>query len=432
MRRAIPDITYAGWAIVAAVATLIIIGTASIYVTDTHYVTGHDGPANALKQAARVLVGLGLAGLVLHVGYHRVGRFAYGIFALSVVLLLPLLAARVLHTSFGGLITPRNGAYRWIQVPGLLIQPSEVAKLAFVVALAWYLRHRKHHQRFGGLLIPILVATVPLALILVEPDLGTALLLVPVMFVMLFAAGANVWHLGGIAIAGLAVVPFAWRHVEDYQRLRVTSLVLQSEALRRAVIENPDQYAAIATKRQALEWAASAGYQLVYSKNAIGSGGVFGQGFGRGVYVENPLLPDRHNDFVFALVAHQWGLGGALLVLTCYGVIIVAGARIASMTAEPFASVLATGLVALMASQATINIGMAMGLLPITGMTLPFISYGGSSLLISFVAVALLISVSQHRPYLLTHDPFVFRREHHEGLHAPCWREADSSGRAAV
>lgn len=426
MRRAVPELTYPGWAIAAAIGVMLCIGIASIYVTDTHYVSGHDGPANALRQMLRVLVGAALACAVLFAGYQLIGRFAYALFVLSVLLLLPLLLAKELGMTFGGLITPRNGAYRWIAVPGLLVQPSEVAKLAFVVALAWYLRHRRNLRRFGGLMVPFLAASLPLGLILLEPDLGTALLLVPVLFVMLFAAGARLRHLAVIVGTGLALAPFLWQHAHDYQKLRVSSLLLQSEPLRRAVAAAPERYESIATRRQALEWAASTGYQLVHAKNAIGSGGWSGQGWGRGAYVENPLLPDRHNDFVFALVAHQWGLAGASTVLLCFSVIVIAGLRIAAQSVEPFARLLAVGISALLGSQVIINVGMAIGLLPITGMTLPFISYGGSSLLVSFVCAALLISVSQHRPYVLTRNPFVFRREHHEGL---CGHgEAQSAG----
>ncbi|MCH7632601.1 MAG: FtsW/RodA/SpoVE family cell cycle protein, partial [Planctomycetes bacterium] len=141
---------------------------------------------------------------------------------------------------------------------------------------------------------------------------------------------------------------------------------------------------------------------------------LFGHGWGKGIYVDTSLLPDRHNDFIFAIVAHQWGLIGCLLVLACYVVIVIAGVRIASVTTEPFARLLAVGIVTLIATQAFISVAMSVGLMPITGMTLPFVSYGGSSVLCNFVAVALLISVSQHRPYLLTRKPFVFGREETE------------------
>lgn len=424
MRRATYDLTNPGWAIGSAIGLLALIGIASIYVTDTHYAGGHDGPANAAKQAVRALLGFFLAAVVLKIGYQHVGRYSYTIFLVCLAALVPLIVAKVSHSNFGGLTTPRNGAYRWIQLPGILLQPSEFMKIAYVLALAWYLRFRKNVGGFGGVLLPVIVSAAPIALILLEPDLGTALLLVPVLFTMLFVAGAKKRYLAVFVLTGLTAAPFAWGYIESYQRLRVTAVLLQSDELRKAVIENPQAYTGLATKRQAMEWSASAGYQLVQSKNAIGSGGIWGNGWGKGVYVENTLLPDRHNDFIFAIIAHQWGLIGCTLVMACFAAIAVAGARIASVTTEPFARLLAVGLVTLITSQAIVNTGMTMGLLPVTGMTLPFVSYGGSSLLCNLIAVALLISVSQHRPFLLTSRPPAFTREQTERVHGASYADA--------
>jgi cell division protein FtsW (lipid II flippase) len=297
------------------------------------------------------------------------------------------------------------------------MQPSELMKIAYVLALAAYLRYRKNYRRVGGLLFPVVLSVVPFGLILLEPDLGTALLLLPVLFSMLFMAGARVRHLVIIVLVGIAGAPVAWTQIRGYQRARVTAVLLQSDRLRKAVIDEPDRYRLLASKRQAIEWAASSGYQLVHSKNAIGSGGVLGHGWGRGVYVRGSQLPDRHNDFIFAIIGHQWGLWGCLLVLVAYAAIVLAGLRIASATADPFGRLLAVGVVGLVATQVLINVGMTVGLAPIAGMTLPFVSYGGSSLLVNFVAVALLVSVSQNRPYLLATRPFEFMREERARAH---------------
>ena len=408
MRREVSDLTPAGYALLAAVAVLLGIGLATIYVTDTHYVSGHDGPRNAARQAVFILVGAFAGILVLRVGYQTIARHAYIIFIAGVLLLLPLFFAKVLHTTFGGLTAPRNGAYRWIHLPGYQLQPSEFIKVAYLVALAWYLRYRKNYLRFTGLLIPFAISFIPLTLILLEPDLGTVLMLLPVLFAMLFAAGARLLHLGIIVLLGAAAVPLLWQKLEPYQRLRVTALLLQSDVLRQAVIDEPERFSHLATRRQAVEWSAGSGYQLVQSKNAIGSGGILGHGWGEGIYASTSLLPDRHNDFVFSVVAHQWGFVGAMVVLGCFTVIVLVGLRIASATTEPFARLLAVGVVTLFATQFVINAGMAGGLMPVTGMTLPFVSYGGSSLLTNFVAIALLISVAQHRPFLLSVRPMEF------------------------
>jgi len=406
LRRSITNLTRPGWAIMAAATVLALIGLASVYVTDTHYVAGNDGPINAAKQCVFIAISLLMFATIVRLGYERIAQSSYVLCGLAVVALVPLLVAKVLHADFGGLTSPRNGAYRWIHLPGFQFQPSEVFKIAYVLALAWYLRYRKNYQRFTGLCVPFALSAVPLALILLEPDLGTVLLLVPVLFSMLFLAGARKRHLVVIGLVGMAAVPLAWNSLKPYQRLRVTAVLLQSEELRHKVIEHPEKYTFLATKRQALEWAASSGYQLVHSKNAVGSGGLFGNGWGRGVYVSHELLPDRHNDFIFAIICHQWGLVGAMVVLLCYLVIVAAGLHIASATAEPFGRLLAVGVVTLVAAQTMVNICMALGMLPITGMTLPFVSYGGTSFITCMMAMALLISVSQHRPFLLADKPF--------------------------
>lgn len=410
MNRIRLNLTQPGWAIVLAIAVLMAIGISCIYVTDTHYVAGHDGPANAAKQCIRAVISTVAALVVLRLGYQRIARYAYALFFLAVLLLIPLLVARMLHANFGGLTAPRNGAYRWLHLPGFPLQPSELMKVAYVLALAWYLRYRKNYRRLGGLLVPVACSALPVGLILLEPDLGTALLLVPVLFSMLFVAGARIRHLLLIALIGVAAMPLAWGQIRGYQRARVTAVLLQSESLRRAISRDPQRYRLLATRRQAIEWAASSGFQLVHSKNAIGSGGILGQGFGKGVYVRSSLLPDRHNDFVFAIIGHQFGFVGCLLVLLCFLVIVMAGVRITSATPDPFARLLAVGVTSLTATQVLINVAMSVGLMPITGMTLPFVSYGGSSLLTNFVAISLLISVSQSRPYLLATRPFEFAR----------------------
>jgi rod shape determining protein RodA len=417
MRRPVRDLTQPGWAIFIAVGVLLSIGLASIYVTDTHYAAGHDGPRNAARQAVYIAMAAALAGAVIYIGYQNVARFSYALFALAVLLLLPLFVAKVLHTTMGGVTPPRNGAYRWIQLPGFQFQPSELFKPAFVLALAWYLRYRRNYRRFAGLLLPFLIAGVPLGLILVEPDLGTVLLMMPVLMAMLFVAGARMLHLGAIIALAIAAVPLAWGQIQGYQRARVTAVLLQSEGLREAVLAQPEKYSFLATRRQAMEWAASSGYQLVQSKTAIGSGGASGNGWGEGPFVTHPLLPDRHNDFIFAIVGHQWGLLGCLLVMACYAVIIVAGMLIASATTEPVGRLLAAGVTTLIACQAIVNMAMATGLAPTTGMTLPFVSHGGSSLLSLAVCLGLLVSVSQHRPFMLAANPFEFSRRGAEAGH---------------
>ena len=409
MKRPSREFTQPGWAIIFAVGVLLIIGIASICASKTVHVGGRDvnSSAFAIKQALIALVAMAGSMVILRIGYLRIARYSYLIFALCILLLIPLILAKLFHTSFGGLVPHTRGACRWIRFPGIPLQPSELMKVGYILALAWYLRYRKNYRGFSGLASPFLISVVPMVMILKQPDLGTVLLFFPVLFGMLFVAGAKIKHLGIIIFAGIVIAPFMWNKLHDYQKARIAAVAMQSETLRKNIAADPEKYAFTGVSRQeAREWKASSGMQLVRSKAALGSGGIFGQGWGQGTYVEYNFLPDRHNDFVFAIVGHQWGLMGCLVVLTCFVVIVVAGVEIASVTTEPCGRLLAMGVVCLISAQVLINVGMTIGLMPITGMTLPFVSYGGSSLLTNFLAIALLVSVSQHRPFSLAKKPF--------------------------
>ncbi len=403
MKRPITDLTRPGWIILAAVGVLALVGVVSIYGAES---VRPGRPTFTIKQMLFLGVSAGAGVLFLKIGYRRIAQYAYPIAILAVALLVPLTIAKMAGIELGGLLSPRRNVYRWISLPGFNFQPSEIMKLAYILALAHYLRFRKNYRRFSGLLLPFGLTMIPLGLILSEPDLGTALLMMPVLFVMLFLAGAHLKHLALIALVGVVCVPIV---AKPYQIARITTLLMQSETFREQVTENPDRYEFLGLNKQSVaNWRQGNGWQLIHSKAALGSGGVLGQGWGKGTYVDYRFLPDRHNDFVFSLVGHQFGLLGCLVILGCFAAIIVAGATIAMATIEPEGRLLAVGVVALLAAQVTSNISMTVGLMPITGMTLPFVSYGGSSLLANSMAVALLISVSQDRPFLLSPKPFEF------------------------
>ncbi len=403
MTRGTLDLTQPGWVVATAVAVLCLVGVLSIYATDA----GEEGaPWNTIKQGIYLAASAIAAVIVLRIGYHNIARHAFLIFVVVLLMLVLLAAAKVLNFEFGGLVPAKRNAYRWILLPGLQFQPSEFMKIASILALAWYLRFRRSYRSFWGMLLPFIILAIPMGLILMEPDLGTTLLMIPVPFVMLFMAGAKKRHLAAVVLVGVLCMPLVWAKMQPYQRMRIVGVFLQLDSLRSRVIANPEEYAHLCTKRQALEWEADSGMQLVGSKAALGSGGLFGQGWGHGTYVKYDFLPDRHNDMVFALVGHQWGLAGCLLVLACYVAIVVCGIEVAAESPDPLGRLVAVGVVTVVAAQVIINVGMTQGLMPITGMTLPFVSYGGSSLLTNFVGVALLISVSQKRPFLLYNKSF--------------------------
>lgn len=400
------------WSLLLPVVLLCVLGILTIEAT-AGIRTGW------LAAAARnqlIYAGMGLAGMgaVLLVGYQRLGRWALPLFVLGVVLLAWLVVDHL------PLVAEQRNSRRWLKLLGVQIQPSEIMKIAYVLALAWYLRYRRSYRTLPGLIAPFLITLVPMGLILKQPDLGTVLLFLPVLFVMLYVAGAKLKHLAVIVLLGVLCTPVFWFKIRDYQRLRIAGVVLQSTALRDYLRDRPelwDQFASPGTdqdrwRAELNKWESRAGYQLVHSKAAIGSGGATGTGWGRGIFVEyNLLLPEKHNDFIFAMIAYQWGLIGALGVVLCYLVLIVVGCDVATLTNEPFGRLLAVGLATMIGVQAFTNLLMTVGLGPVTGITLPFVSAGGSSLVASFLMLGLLMSIAHRRPMLIARKPFEFDEE---------------------
>ena len=350
-----------------------------------------------------VFIAMGFAALVAVnlVSYRRLGRVAYWIYAIVLALLAVLLVDKFIDLPFVSVI---NGARRWLRIPigpaSLNIQPSEICKPAYVLALAWYLRYRSNYRSFKALIGPFALTLAPMVLILLEPDLGTVLLMMPVFFVMLFVAGTKVRHLAIILLMALAVSPLMWFKMQPYQRLRISSVLLQSEWLREKAERHPMLGrvlvgANFSTKRWKNDW----GYHLIRSKYAVASGGTAGYGFGKGPFVKYNFLPERHNDFIFATIAQQWGFFGCITVLALYLIILWCGLEISIANPDPFARLLATGIVSVFAIQVIVNITMTLGLMPITGLTLPFLSYGGSSLTVSMACIGLLNNVGRRRPF---------------------------------
>jgi len=403
----IPRPTMHGWGLLLPVVGLCLMGILTLQAI------GED----AVRQVQ--LICFALVGLLaaLGVGYHRIGRFSYALFVFGLILLACLVLDRWVDLPF---VPVRRFTRRWICIPGLPeLQPSEMMKLAYVLSLAWYLRYRRNYRTLGGLIAPFAISLVPMGLILMQPDLGTVVLFSPVLFAMLFVAGAKLKHLAVIILLGILAMPLFWLNIKDYQRVRITSVFLQNDALREHLEKHPERWDWFRPRhtepslwRQGLvKWETGAGYQLVHSKMAIGSGGLWGNGWGKGVYVQYNRLPERHNDFIFAMIAHQWGLVGSLLLIFCYVVIAVLGFDVATVTNDPFGRLLAVGLSTLLVVQTLTHLCMTVGFGPITGVTLPFVSAGGSSLISSFLCIGLLISIAHRRPVLIAKKPFVYDEE---------------------
>jgi len=374
-----------GGVVLLATLLLTLLGLLGLYAGEAAHATI---PAKALKQCVHLAVGLAGFALIQVIGYRPFSRWAYTLFAITLILLALLLVAKTV--SLAPLITPRRNAYRWIILGPVSLQVSEFAKIVYILAMAAYLRFRTNYRTLRGLAGPFILTLVPMGLILKEPDLGTSLVFLPTLFVLLLAAGARIRHLLLIILLGAAAVPAFYFSpiMSPYQRERIQSLFRQDENDRR--------------------WRMNAGYQLSQSKVAIGSGRLTGQGMREADFFRHDLLPEEHNDFIFAVVAHQWGLLGCLGVLTCYLLIIGGGLTIASMTTDPFGRLVAVGISGLIFIQTCINIGMTVGLMPITGLSLPFVSMGGSGLIANYLAIGFVVNVSRRRPPDVAPRPFEF------------------------
>jgi rod shape determining protein RodA len=399
-------------AITAATVMLCGIGLLAIYLGESG---GTEGGTRALHQGTYAIASIGIMLLVCMVDYRRWGPIAYPAFGVTLVLLALLVAAKGLNRELP-MIHPINGAWRWIDLGVFQLQPSEFAKISYVMALAWYLRYRTNYRTLMGLIRPLGLTLLPMFLILKEPDLGTVLLLLPVFFSMLLVAGAKRRHLAGLAMMCAAAAPVLYYTMHDYQRMRVLGAVLQSESARAWLLDHPKALSVLrVTPGQVSQWQKDEGYQLDRSKIALATGGVLGIRDADADCMQYGFLPEWHTDFIFAVIGHRWGLIGCGLVLACYGIILVGGCHIAGATNEPFGRLLAVGTVALVSTQAAINIAMAIGLLPVAGMTLPFVSYGGSSLTANGAIMGLLLSIGLRKPIVLAPEPFIFEDSSTEG-----------------
>ncbi|MGB2862286.1 MAG: FtsW/RodA/SpoVE family cell cycle protein [Sedimentisphaerales bacterium] len=392
---------------------LIGIGIATIYSVGNPAEDSPDSHIEDLsnkwqKQAMFAIVGLAGFIVINSINYRRLGSISYWIFAGVLVLLVILLISKyVVVLPFA---KPIKGTYRWISfsiggrtLPN--IQPSEFCKLAYILALAWYLRYRSNYRNFKALIGPFALTLLPMVLILPEPDLGTVLLMMPILFIMLFVAGAKVKHLLLIILMAILVSPMLWYKMNHYQRKRISSVLLQNAWFREKAERHPTLGKfLVGTEFTTREWRNDWGYQLIRSKYAIASGGINGAkgyGYRKGPFIKYNFLPERDNDFIFAVIAHQWGFWGCLGLLGLYVLIISCGLEIAANNTDPFGRLLAIGIVAMFVVEVIVNVGMTVGLMPITGLTLPFVSYGGSSLLICMTSVGLLNNIGRCRPFSL-------------------------------
>ncbi len=367
--------TRVAWPILISVGLLCIASVVSLGVA---------APDHVARQEIWLAVAGGVILLSLIPHYQVLGRIAWGLYGISILLLVAVLFA-----------PPVKGTHRWFVLPGgTQLQPSELAKISFVLLLAWHLRHRKSIRTLSGLWVPLVLAAVPFGLILIAPDLGTALLFPIVLYAMLLAAGAKMRHLLAIALVAILAMPGAYPFLRPYQQQRLNSQVMilaasffghQEDSLRQG-----------------------SAYQQIQSMATIGSGGASGDGAGGGGVgsagegqgiraIRQGLLPEAHTDFIFAVIGAKWGFLGCLTVVILYLGFFAASVEIAGSTRDHFGRLFAVGLASMILSQAMINMYMTVAIAPVVGVALPFVSYGGSSLLASALAAGLLLNVSVRR-----------------------------------
>jgi rod shape determining protein RodA len=344
------------WALLTTALFIIALSVLSMWTL----APGRAGSALAWRQLSWVAVGLVALLTVVCLDYRSLVRVAPALYAGGLALLLAvLLLGRTV-----------SGARRWIHVGPMTFQPSELFKLIFVLMLAWVLTYRRDVPLSRGTLIGALALVgVPFVLVVRQPDLGTALVLVPVLVAVLVGIGMRWKVFGAFAVAGMAALPVGWLLLKPYQRDR---LLVYLDPFRDPL---------------------GTAYNVIQAKIAIGSGQLLGKGVSGATQSRLAFLPERHTDFIFAVFAEMWGFIGCLVLIGAYSLLVLRGFEIAAGTRDPRGRVLALGVTAVFAAQTLINLGMVTGLLPVVGIPLPLMSYGGSSMVASLMGLGLLLSI---------------------------------------
>jgi len=353
--------------------TILIIMTGLIALYSASYQNVRVPQKIFFDQLMCAVLGLGIMYVLSRWDYRKYSDLAYMFYLANFIFLSMVLF-------FG---RDALGARRWLEVFGFRFQPSELSKLALILALGRYLSNRRPTLSFGllsttqvvlrDLIFPLLMTVLLAFFIFKQPDLGTSLLLFGIYITMIFAAGIDYKHIIGFISFCLVCMPFAWNILKPYQKDRLL------------VFLNPNIDPL------------GAGYTIIQSKIAIGSGKLFGKGWLAGTQNQLNFLPERHTDFIFSVIGEEWGLIGAILVVAFYFGLIHCGLKIAEQVKDKFGMLVSIGIVSILTLQVVINIGMVMGLFPIVGLTLPFMSYGRTSFLIFVIMMGFLLNLSKKR-----------------------------------
>lgn len=318
-------------------------------------------------QAIGFILGIIAVILMLWVDYNTLGSLAYFIYAGSILFLLMV--------KIPGIGVIRNGARSWIDLGFISIQPSEFAKIGFIISLAKLLESRESRlENLRDLLVPVLFLSVPLVLVLTEPDLGGALVFIAIFAGMVFAAGISYKLISWGIMAVVSAIPPAWLFIlEPHQKERLM------------VFLNPNLDPL------------GGGYHVIQSKIAVGSGRFFGKGLFKGTQNKLNFLPEQHTDFIFSVLGEELGFIGAVIVVALLFLLLFRILDTARQAKDRYGSLLAVGVLSMLTFQIFENIGMTIGLMPVTGITLPFMSYGGSSMLVNMIAIGLVLNVGMRK-----------------------------------
>jgi len=349
------------WPLFISMMMLISIGILFIYSAS------YENPAKyEVRQMFWAAAGFCIFFSVPAVGHRTFLNMSYLLYAITLVLLVGV--------HFFG--ETRYGAQRWLAIGPWSMQPSEFAKIATVMALANFLGTRNSWERdFKTILSACTIVIIPMILIMKQPDLGSSLLFLPILLVLFFLWGIQYRYIIFAFLGGSIAAPIMWFFLKEYQKKRIQ------------VFLDP--------KLDPL----GAGYTAIQSKIAVGAGGFAGKGFLKGTQSHLNFVPEHHTDFIVCVIGEEWGFLGILLLIILYGVLFNSFFQIMQGTSEARGRLLAGGILAILLAQVLINIGMTIGLMPITGLTLPLVSYGGSSFLMTAFALGLVLSIHKERSF---------------------------------
>lgn len=352
------------WTIIISTILLVTIGVVAIGSATHINQTGLHMSTLVAKQLIFFLINVAIVVGLQFFDYHKLKDWANGIYMITILMLLAVI--------FVG--TSALGAQRWIQLGPITIQPSEFSKLLMIICMAKMLESRQHKlNSFSSLIVPVIYVGFPILLVFMQPDLGTSLVYIAIFIGMLFVSGIHLRLVRIIATVGTLLLPLAWFILKDYQKQRILVFI------------NPD-----------IDPFGS-GYHIIQSKIAIGSGTIFGKGLFNGTQSQLNFLPENHTDFIFSVIGEELGFIGCALALLFLFMLIYRSIQVAYTCNDTFGMLLAIGIGSMLAFEVLVNVGMTMGIMPVTGIPLPFISYGVSALTTNMISIGILLNISRQR-----------------------------------